>query len=80
MRVLHASGCFVALLDAMKSYAVSKISIADCDIGPKGLMTSAPLISVIAVLSEVDLENNRAIEVAELEALRKPHPNIKFTM
>merc|ERR1711990_723511 len=50
---------FVALLEAMKSSAVAKLSIADCDIGPKGLMTSAPLISVITAASEVNLSKNK---------------------
>ena len=49
---------FVALLEAMKSSAVSKLSIADCDIGPKGLMTLAPAMSDMAGLSEVRLDGN----------------------
>merc|ERR1711871_1618462 len=50
---------FVALLEAMKSSAVAKLIISDCDIGPKGLMTSAPLISVIPALTEVNLSVNK---------------------
>ena len=50
---------FVALLEAMKTSAIAKLSISDCDIGPKGLMTSAPLISVIPALSEVNVSQNK---------------------
>ena len=44
---------FVALLESMKLSAVSKLSIADCGIGPKGLMAAAPAMRAIAGLSEV---------------------------
>ena len=44
----------VALLEAMKSSAVTKLDISDCDIGPKGLMTSATLISAIAGIKGKD--------------------------
>ena len=49
---------FVALLEAMKSSAMSKLSISDCDIGPKGLMTLASPISAIAAVNEVTLDQN----------------------
>ena len=52
---------FVALLEAMKSSAISKLSIADCGIGPKGLMTAAPAMFDIAGLKEVNLSTNFGI-------------------
>jgi hypothetical protein len=48
---------FVALLDATKSSAVSKLSIADCAIGPKGLLASAPAMSDIAGLTDITIDS-----------------------
>ena len=71
---------WIAFCEALPSTKVQTLVLSDTGLGSVGLTTFASMINDMAGLSEVDLENNTAIEVAELEALRKSHPNIKFTM
>ena len=73
-----------ALCDGLARTSVQKLHLSNIDLDAVGLTKLATLFtsetSFSTALSEVNLENDSAIMVPELEALRKSHLNIKFTM
>ena len=59
---------------------VTSLDFSSQDLGPAELIMISAVMSFIPELSELNLESNPAITAADIEDLKKSHPNIRFTI